>query len=211
MHEKLLTLDGYYKREYDFMIGELSRHRFTYAESESGKRLELYVAILDEEEGRILFSILEEVILTSMKYRYYKSELNLPKAPIDVALGYALLDFDSMGERRFIYENVYPKPSLHLDALYNFSLKELKSVWAGYVELVRDFYSNNPTIDEKCELIAYMYAMGAKGRIRRKSRFYLSDDEEEILLQKIFFYREKVAQEIEEHENIKKITKKIFG
>ena len=189
MQEKLLTVDGYYKREYDFMLAELKGNAFTYAESKRGSRRELYVAVMDEEEGKKLFSVLEEVMLTSMKWRYYEEYLKIPGSTADRALLFALLDFDSLGERRFLYESVYPKPELHLDALYNFSLKELKNVWSGYVDLVRDFYSNNPDEEEKCELIGYMYAMSGKSRLRRRSRLYLSDDGEDVLLQRIFFYR----------------------
>lgn len=211
MQEKLLTIDENYEREYCFMLNEFKANAFTYAESKRGSRRELYVAVMDEEEGRKLFSILEEVILTSMKWRYYKEHLKLPQNVVDRALAYALLDFDSLGERRFLYENVYPKSELHLDALYNFSFKELKNVWLGYVDLVKDFYSNNPDEDEKCELIGYMYAMSGKSRLRRKSRFFLSESDEDILLQRIFFYREKMPSGVENHENIKKIVKKIFA
>lgn len=211
MQEKLLSVDRYYLREYQFMLGELNSSGFTYAPSERGNRLELYVAIMDDDERKKLFSILEEVVLTSMKWRYYEKELALPNSTIDRALGYTLLDFDSMGERRFIYENLFPKAELHLDALYNFSLKELKSVWSGYVELVKDFYQSSPDEDEKCELIGYMYTMSGKARLVRKSRLYLSNDVQDILLQKIFFYREKATQEIESYEEIKKIVKKIFA
>lgn len=210
MQEKLLTVDGYYKREYDFMLRELKNNSFTYAESRRGNRLELYVAVMDEEEGKKIFSILEEVILTSMKWRYYEKSLT-NKTSVDKALSYALLDFDTLGERRYVFENVYPKSELHLDALYNFSLKELKNVWSGYVDLVKDFYSSMPDEDEKCELIGYMYAMSGKNRLKRKSRLYLSDEKEDILLQKIFFYREKVPPEVENYEDIKKIVKKIFA
>lgn len=211
MQEKLLTIDENYKREYSFMLAELKASAFTYAESKRGSRKEVYVAVMDEEEGKKLFSILEEVILTSMKWRYYEDYLKLPQNVVDKALKYTLLDFDSLGERRFLYENVYPKAELHLDALYNFSLKELKSVWSGYVDLVKDFYSNNPDEEEKCELIGYMYAMSSKSRLRRKSRLFLSECDEDILLQRIFFYREKLPLGIENHENVKKIVKKIFA
>lgn len=211
MQEKLLSVDRFYAREYDFMLNELKTHAFTYAESERGNRLELYVAVMDDNEGRKLFSILEEVVLTSMKWRYYEDELKLPDSTIDRALGYTLLDFDSMGERRFVYENLFPKAELHLDALYNFSLKELKDVWAGYVDLVKDFYQSNPDEDEKCELIGYMYTMSGKARLGRKSRLYLSEDKQDILLQKIFFYREKATHEVENYEEVKKIVKKIFA
>lgn len=211
MQEKLLTVDDYYKREYDFMLAELKANAFTYAESRMGSRRELYVAVMDEEEGKKLFSILEEVILTSMKWRYYEEHLKLPQNVVDKALAYALLDFDSLGERRFLYENVYPKAELHLDALYNFSLKELKNVWSGYVDLVKDFYSNTPDEDEKCELIGYMYAMSGKSRLRRRSRLFVSDEKEDNLLQRIFFYREKVPLDVENYQSIKKIVKKIFA
>lgn len=211
MQEKLLSIDTFYKREYDYMLEELKKHSFTYAPSERGSRLELYVAITDDEERRRLFSIVEEVFLTSMKWRYYTEKLNIIADTVDQALLYTLLDFDSIGERRYIYENIFPNPQIHIDALYNFSLSEVKSAWSGYVELLKDFYQSLPNEEEKCELIGYMYTMNGKNRIKRRGRLYLSGDGEKMLLQKVFYYREKIADEVDKYEGVKKIVKKIFA
>lgn len=212
MQEKVISLDLDYKKEFDYLLSSVKGEGFLYGKTVRGDRTELYVAIENQDQDKFLFGLIEEVLLTAFKWRYFAPfVLDYIQNVEDKALLFALLDFDSKAERKFFKDRIFTQNQLFLDAHYNFGIRPIKRVWDGYVELIVDFYSHRPSLSEKIELIAYMMTVNRRNRDERTGRYYLFDTAEDKYLQNIFYYHEKIAIIPKDCENANKIVKKIFG
>ena len=212
MQEKVVSLDANYKKEFDYLLSSVKGEGLLYGKTHRGERLELYVAIENQAQDDYFFGLVEEVLLTAFKWRYFSPFVSdyIQNAE-DKALLFALLDFDSKAERKFFKDRIFTQNELFLDAHYNFGINPIKRVWEGYVELIVDFYSHRPSFSEKIELIAYMITVNRRNREERAGRYYLFDSAEDKYLQKVFYYHEKIAIIPKDCENANKIVKKIFG
>ncbi|MBQ2714325.1 MAG: hypothetical protein IJF76_01700 [Clostridia bacterium] len=212
MQEKVVSLDKRFEKEYEFILNGVIGDGVLYGDIERGDRRELYVGFSEEGRDRYFISLCEEVLLTAFKWRYFEPYVKgCMNTPTDKALIFSLLDFDSSSERGFFRDKIYPHNALHLDALYNFGIKNVKKVWDGYVELIMDFYSHSPGMEEKCELTAYMTSVNKRCKRVREARYYLFEEKESKILQNLFYYHEKGKVVGEELGDCAKIVKKIFG
>lgn len=212
MQEKVVTLDWNYKEDFLYLLDKVRDRGLIYGDMVRGDRRELYVAIREESDHTFLSDCCEEVLLTSFKWRYFSEYVSsYIKTVEDKALLFALLDFDSQGEREYFLEKIYPLDSVHLDAHYNFGMSHVKNVWEGYVDLIRDFYLHRPDSKEKLELTAYMITVNRRNRKKRGERYYLFHSKQDKILQNIFYYHEKTDFFPEDCLEASKIVKKIFG
>ena len=212
MQEKVVTLDWHYKKEYQYLINSAKAKGLLYGYDYRAGRWEVYVAVREESEDEILSALCEEVLLTSLKWRYFEPFVGKYfKTPEDKALIFSLLDFDSKAERLFFKEKIYQGNEIHIDAYFNFRLANVKKVWDGYIELITDFYAHKPELPEKLELTAYMLTVNRRCRDKRLGRFFVFDNVQDEYLQKIFYYHEKIGIIPPSCEEESKIVKKIFG
>lgn len=211
MQERLITLDRAYEREYEFIIRSLDKAKIIWAESYLGRRPAISVVTQNEQE-RDLCAILEEALMTSFKWRYYIENIETSDNKTeDKALIFCLLNFDSGAERRYFKEKIFPQREIHLDAIYNFRMSEVKAVWKSYVELINDFYSTYPTRSDKLELIGYTFSINLRKMDEKPIKCFVSEQKEDNILQNIFYYGEKTVKIPKSNREILDIVKDLFG
>ncbi len=212
MRERLISIDRSYEREYGYIVKSLEKEKIISAESEYGSRLNVHVATVSDKEERLLCSVLEEVLFTGFKWRYYaenvSAEANFAE---DKALRFCLLDFDSGAERRFFREKIFTSLNIHIDAVYNFGMGVVKNVWRSYVELINDFYSTIPDRSDKLELIAYTLSLNIRKSEAKRMKYYVEDGKEQKILQNVFYYREKPQRVSYQNEEVERLVREIFG
>ncbi len=212
MQERLVTYDRRYQSEYDFTLSSLEKAGILCAPSEEGRRLGICIATNSDKEEKLLSSVLEEVLLTGFKWRYYSELIKVGEGVEDEALLFCLLDFDSGAERRFFKDKIFKKSvNIHLDAIYNFGMREVIAVWESYARLVIEFYETYPERVDKVELIAYLLSLNYKKAVQRTVKYYVRQKEESILLQDIFFYRKRGAYIPQKFTDIRDLVEELFG
>ena len=211
MQERLITIDRAYEREYEFITRSLDKAKIIWAESCLGRRSAINVVTKSEQEI-MLCAILEEVLMTSFKWRYYMENIEASAGRIeDRALVFCLLDFDAGAERKFFKEKIFPQSEIHLDAIYNFRMREVKAVWRSYVELINDFYSTYPTRSDKLELIGYTFSINLRQMEKKRIKCFVSEQKDDNILQNIFYYGEKTVKIPRSNKEILDIVKDLFG
>lgn len=211
MQERLITLERQYEREYSYIKEQLRKEQILFAPHEIGRRLALDVATTGVEQENKLKSIVEEVLFTAFKWEYYARSIKRSEDVEDLAILFCLLDFDSIGERKFFRDKVFDKKELHIDAVYNFGIKEIKSVWLGYVDLVNEFYKTRPERCDKLELIAYMLSLNIKNNSKKQREFYLFEDSKKTALQDLFYYRKKDCTISGADKDVQLLIADLFG
>jgi len=195
-----VSIDNNYCDEINFLTSRLSCRG-----AESSSRKFFYIS---EEEKPKAVHCTEEIILTDLKYKYFLN--NIPKVinePVDNALIFAMMDFDSFREREAMKE-LMQSSEISIDGIYNFSFVKIKDEWQKLCELIKDFYKNNPGHTEKCDLIAMM--LGGFKSQPKAEQYFVSDDPETTALQKVIYYRDKIDI-AEQSEAVRKIMSKIFN
>lgn len=212
MQERTITFDRMYQREYDFALGVLERAGVLCAPTELGRRLGISVATVSQREERLLSDIIEEILMTGFKWRYYTGLVQKRREVEDVALIFCLLDFDSGAERVFFRERIFAKSiNIHPDAVYNFAMKEVRSVWESYARLILDFYDSEPDREDKRELIAYMLSHSPGKSSPKRIRYTVSSEERDIILQNIFFYRKRGVYIPAKYPDVRELVEELFG
>lgn len=211
MRERLITLDWIYEDEYDFIIKNLKEQNILHAEHELGRRYAIDVASVDEKREKAFRSILEEVLFTSFKWKYYDNAFSQRDSVEDKAIRYCLLDFDAKMERKFFRERIFCQKEIHIDAEYNFSFGKIKEIWLGYVDLLKEFYLSKPDRIDKLELVAYMLSENIKKGFTKAIKCYISQDSSDRIVQDIFYYREKGVKIPDSEEKLRVLVKDLFG
>lgn len=177
-----ISIDVDFKAELEFLKRELERDCGI-----MGSR-----AFFEVEDSEIseYEPIIEEIILTSFKYRYFYNEVKDKITELaDIAILFSIVDFDGYRERQKVYA-LCKSREICIDGIYNFSLQELRDEWDKLIELLKEFYTHNPTFNEKCELVSYMI-QGFKSCYKRV-KYYVDSDKDVTDLQKVIYYHEKI-------------------
>ena len=211
MQERLITLEREYERDYDYIKKQLHKEQILFASHEIGRRLALDVVTTSQEQEMKLKSILEETLFTSFKWNYYLNAIYRREEVEDYAILFCLLDYDSGAERKFFQDKIFCDKELHLDAVFNFKIKEIKSVWLGYVDLVNEFYKTKPERRDKLELIAYMLSLNIKNNSIKEREYYIFEDKKRQTLQDLFYYRKKDCSKSIIDKDIQLLIVDLFG
>ena len=144
----------------------------------------------DDENFSEYEPIIEEIILTSFKYKYFHNEIKDRITELaDVAILFAIIDFDGYRERQKV-SALCKSREICIDGIYNFALQDLRDEWDKLIELLKEFYTHSPTYNEKCELVSYMI-QGFKSCYKRV-KYFVDSNKDLIDLQKVVYYHEKI-------------------
>lgn len=212
MRERLISIDNYYEKEYDYIVKSLQKAKIISAQSTSGARRNVHVATVNDKEEKIICGAIEEVLFTGFKWRYYvENVLSKSDCVEDKALRFCLLDIDSQIERRFFREKVFSSGDVHIDAVYNFGMGVVKNVWNSYVDLMNDFYSTSPDRIDKTELIAYVLSLNLRKSESKTVKYYVEEEKVSRFLQNVFYYKEKPRNTLFVDKDTQRLVSEIFG
>lgn len=177
-----LSIDTSFTKETEYIRSSLA--------SEAGIMGSRAFFCVEKEAEAEYIPIVEEIILTSFKYAYFYKELqNKVAEAVDYAILFAIIDFDSYRERQKV-DAACNGREICIDGIYNFAMQELREEWDKLVELLKEFYSNEPGYSDKSELLAYML-QGFKSCYKR-ARYFVSDVKDVQDIQKVVYYHDKI-------------------
>ncbi len=129
-----ISLDKKYEREIEFILGKLNKMKdVSFAVEESKDRTWIYLASVCERQDSVeeeIAEIVETVILTFMKVRFFCEKLNtMPMTHSKCVLICSLVHFDKDFERTIVRKVLSNALDYNLDGLMNFRLRALKDEW----------------------------------------------------------------------------------
>jgi len=135
-----ISIDKRYDKELEYILGKLQTMKdLSYATEESKDRVWIYLASVCERQDSIekkLEDIMETVVLTFMKMRFFVEKLRLQKMTYaECVLVCSLVHFDKDFERTILRKVFSNALDYNLDGIYNFRLKDLKSEWQELSEV----------------------------------------------------------------------------
>ena len=129
-----ISLDKKYEREIEFILGKLNKMKdVSFAVEESKDRTWIYLASVCERQDSVeeeITEIVETVILTFMKVRFFCEKLNtMPMTHSKCVHICSLVHFDKDFERTIVRKVLSNALDYNLDGLMNFRLRALKDEW----------------------------------------------------------------------------------
>ena len=162
-----ISIDKKYEREIDFIISKLEKAKdLSYALEESEDRVWIYLASVCERQEQIeewLASLVETVILTFMKIRFFVEKLGVQEmTTAKCILICSLAHFDKEFERTVVRKVLSNALDYNLDGLLNFRLRALKDEWQELASVAKRLLGSAGSEEEVYDISSFITGSDAK-------------------------------------------------
>ena len=162
-----ISLDKKYEREIEFILGKLNKMKdVSFAVEESKDRTWIYLASVCERQDSVeeaIAEIVETVILTFMKVRFFCEKLNaMPMTHSKCVLICSLVHFDKDFERTIVRKVLSNALDYNLDGLMNFRLRALKDEWQELANVSARLLDGAGSDDDVYDVSAFITGSDAK-------------------------------------------------
>ena len=156
-----ISIDKRYGREIEYILGKLQTMKdLSFATEESKDRVWIYLASVCERQDAIeeeLENIMETVVLTFLKMRFFVERLNIGKMSYaECVLVCSLVHFDKDFERTIIRKVFSNALDYNLDGIFNFRLKALKDEWQELSDVSSRLLASASTDADVFEVVSFI-------------------------------------------------------
>ena len=171
-----ISIDKKYTREIEYILSKLEKMKdLSFAVEESQDRVWIYLASACEKQDALedeIGKIVETVILTFMKIRYFLEKLDAtPMNYAKCVLICSLVHFDKDFERTVVQKVLSSALDYNLDGLMNFRLRALKDEWQELAVVSNRLLAGADGEDDVYEVSAFI-----TGNDQKKSRIVITGD-----------------------------------
>lgn len=156
-----ISIDKRYDREIEYILGKLQMMKdLSFATEESKDRVWIYLASACERQDAVeeeLENIMETVILTFLKTRFFVERLSLAKMTYaECVLVCSLVHFDKDFERTVVRKVFSNALDYNLDGIFNFRLKALKDEWQELSEVSARLLASASSDSDVFEVVSFI-------------------------------------------------------